>query len=519
MPARAGQKPKPAPMRMLTKTDFTRFLQCGKYLWLSKFKKELALPPDEHMKRIFEQGHEVEAFADELFKGGVCVEADDIFDAERESRALVEKGCKTIFHATAIAKATKSAAKPQLMAEADIIKYNPKAKAWDLYEVKSTNSVQDKHIPDVCFQKITFQKAGYKINKTYLVHLNREFVKNGPIDPEKLIMKEDISDRVKEMELSVEKNIPFALAVLQEQEEVHVRIVKQCRNPNDCLFIPHCWRDVPKYSVYELTSIKEAKLVELLDKGIVKIKDVPGDFPLSRYQSLQVKAVKTREPVIEKEKFRKALKSLKYPLYFLDYETFGSAIPVWDGTKPHQQIPFQYSLHVARGPEDLMLGEKELEHNEFLARGKENPMPALLKQLKRDMDTNKGTVLVWNKGFEMDKNRKMAALYPRYKSFLESVNERVFDLMGPFKSRLFVDKDFEGTCSLKYVLPVLGGGVSYEDLEISEGSDVGRQWYLTNFGGLPEAEIKRIRRMLLEYCGRDTYAIVRVLRTVKKMVE
>ena len=513
--------------KMLSKSNYMNFRQCRKYLWLEKFRPELKPEISEQQDSVFKMGYAVEDFAEKLFKGGVAVEHDDNFVMEKKTRELIKKGCKTIFQATAIAEApvaakTRTAAKTLLLVRADIIKYNPKAKAWDIYEVKGTNSVKDHHPPDVAFQKITFQRAGYKINKTYLGHLNREFVKNGPIDPKELIKIEDISDLVKEMEPQVLADIPLAFKVLKETDEVQVRIVNQCyKNPYDCPFIDYCWKSVPEYSIYELSGANAAKLVELLDMGIVKIKDVPEGMFDKKKSLHQIKAVKTGKPVIEKEELREALKGLKYPFYFLDYETMSRGVPIWDGTSPHQAVPFQYSLHVARSPEDILkpeYGAGAMEHYEFLPESAENPVPELLKQLKKDIGPKGGTVVVWTT-YEKTCHNSMAEMIPEYKPFLDSLNDRMFDLAVPFDKRFYVDADFGGRYSLKNVLPVLGEGLSYEDLKIQEGSDVGRQWYLSVAGGMPVADAKRLRLDLLKYCSRDTYAEVRILRTVRGIVK
>jgi hypothetical protein len=199
------------------------------------------------------------------------------------------------------------------------------------------------------------------------------------------------------------------------------------------------------------------------------------------------------------------LAALQYPLYFLDYETVNPAVPLWDGTRPYQQVCFQYSLHVLREA-----GGK-LEHFEHLAEGRENPIPALLKQLKHDIADDKGSVIVWYKSFEMTRNQEMAALFPEYRDFLESVNGRVYDLMEIFKQLLFVHPGFGGSCSIKAVLPALVPELSYDNLEdIREGTMAGIRWLQLNFGkGLEDAD--RVRQNLLNYCERDTLAMVRVM--------
>lgn len=499
-------------MRLLSKSNFNHYLQCTKYLWLEKFRPELKEATDEQTQHVFDVGNQVDGLAQALFKGGVSAYDSDNFESERLTRDLIKKGHKTIYQPTTLAKAKPGDAVPRLLARADIIKYNTVARAWDIYEVKSGNSYdKDIHCPDVTFQKLVFEGAGYKINKTFLVHLNGEYVKDGPLDVKKLFMKEDISSDVKEAEKEEKADILKAIAILDQKDEVQVKILSQCGKPYECPFKPYCWKAIPEHSIYDLTQ-NDSLLEKLLDMGIMKIKDISDDFRLPRAKELQVIAEKTQKPHIEKENLADSLKTLEYPLYFLDYETtYMVAIPIWDGTSPYQQVPFQYSLHIQRTPNG------KLEHYEFLAKGKDNPVPELLAHLKQDIDTEKGTVIVWNKTFEMGKNKEMSIISPKHKKFLESVNNRVFDLMVPFKKRYYVHPGFEGSCSIKHVLPTLAPDLSYKNLKITQGGEASLSWQQMNFGGLKDSEQKKIYEDLLKYCEMDTYAMVRILEVVRKI--
>jgi hypothetical protein len=320
-----------------------------------------------------------------------------------------------------------------------------------------------------------------------------------------------------------------------------VKIVKQCSSPYECPFIPYCWPQagIPETnSIYDLTRINESTLVELLDRGIMRIEDIPDDIELGKEQAAQVQTAKTQQPIIDRAGIKKALKKLQYPLYFLDYETVGPAIPLWDSTRSYQQVCFQYSLHVLREPPKK--GAKgKLEHYEYLAEGGDsrraanivaaaprNPVPGLLKQLKHDIADDQGSVIVWYKSFEMTRNQEMAEMYPEYRDFLESVNGRIYDLRDIFKDLLYVHPDFRGSTSIKAVLPALVPELSYDNLEdIREGTMAGLRWLQLNFGGsdLTEAERvqgtdeerTRVRQNLLNYCERDTLAMVRVMDVVR----
>lgn len=489
---------------MLTKSDYLRYLQCKKYLWLHKKRKDLIGEVTEAQQVIFDQGEEVETYAHQLFKEGKTV-GRDVFAAEKETKDFIDSGVEVLYQATAVSD--------QLLARADIFQYDSASKAWDIYEIKSPTEVQPEHIYDVCFQKVVFQKAGYKIGKTFLVHINKEYIRHGKIDPRGLLTVVDVTEEVANLESIVESDIPKALAATNEEEEPNVRIIKQCKKPHPCPFIDYCWKNIPKYSVYNLNRINEKKLTDLLDDGVMEVKNIPLNFPMTDAQLNQVTVAQTQEPLIDYAGITASIGELKYPLYFFDYETFASAVPFFDGAKPYQQICFQYSLHVRRSK------GAELEHYEFLARGKENPVPDLLKQLQKDISTPDGTVLVWYKGFEMSRNTEMGEMFPEYKDFLASVNARVFDLMEVFQKQYYVHPQFKGSCSIKKVLPVLVPELSYSNLEIQEGGAAMRKYYEMNFETEDEEKREKIYENLLKYCGQDTFAMIKILGVLEQILE
>jgi len=485
----------------LSKTDYNNYLQCSKQLWLSKFRKNLKPEITEIQQFVFDQGHLVEAYADKLFPNGATVK-NWYEKGRRETQTLISNGRKTIFQANALTN--------DLYCKADILNFNEKTGLWDLYEVKSTTKVKPEHIPDVCFQKIAFERDGIPIGQTYLIHVNRQYVKKGEIDPKKLLTINDITDDVENLKQITEQNIPKALEILKLARELKISIGKQCDNPYECAFKEYCWAYVPEFSIFDINRINQKQLTELQDLNIEKIADIPDDFELTEKQQNQVEATKQGKAIIDKEAIKSELSQLKYPLYFLDYETFAPAIPLFDGLKPYQHMAFQYSLHVVEREGD------EPKHFEYLHTGRDNPIPALLKSMRANIG-DAGSVIVWYKGFEMGRNEEMAEMYPEYAAFLESVNARVFDLMDIFKDQHYVDADFKGSCSIKKVLPILVPELSYDDLEdVQEGSLASLYWYKYVYGG---SEVKeRVEANLLKYCELDTMAMVSVWGRLREII-
>ena len=478
---------------MLTKSNYIQYIQCQKLLWSYKNKKEIFPEVSELDQAVFDQGYEVENWARKLFGKGK--EVENFFQkGQEETKKYVADGEELIFQATAMPK--------DLFVRADILKYNKRTKSWDIYEVKSSSEVKEEHIPDLCFQKIAFERDGYKIGKTYLVHINSEYIRKGKIEPKKLLTIEDISKQVENYRSTAEANIPKALKLIEQKKDPTCEIGRQCKHPYECPLKDKCWSSLPEYSIYDLKRINESKLQALKDMKVLEITDIPDDFELSDSQANQILVAKTGKTIIDKESIQEALNNLEYPLYFLDYETYSSAVPLFDGTHPFQNICFQYSLHVIRSQ-----GAK-VEHYEFLHTDQTNPIPKLLLNLVQHIGST-GSVIVWNKSFEMTRNDEMGKQYPKYAKALKSINDRVFDLMEIFRKQFYVHPDFRGSCSIKYVLPVIVPSLNHKNLEgIQEGGTASLYWFKHIFSNSPEKE-KTIKH-LLKYCDLDTLAMVEI---------
>ena len=486
---------------MLSKSQFLKYIQCYKYLWLYKFRRDL-LPEetDESLQRIFDEGYEVEDYARKLFPKGV--KAEGLYEtAKKNTDKLIKDGNKVIFQATAMANS--------LYAMADIFVKN--GDKWDIYEVKSSTQVKDIHVIDLSFQKTCFESAGYKIGKTHLVVINTSYVRKGKIDPKKLLKIEDISFDVRNLISETKLNIESALKLIKSPKEPQVRILKQCNSPYECPFIDYCWKDVPDHSIYDIAcGLSEKKLNELLDQGILEIKDIPEDF-LTRDRAIMHRhVVKHNKVHIEPENIKEDLSNLKYPLYFLDYETFSPAIPLFDGYKPYQRIVFQFSLHVQEKP-----GGK-LKHYEFLAKDFKDPTEDLLKALKSFI-THKGTAISWNATFEKGCNSEMGKRSLKYASFLKSVNDSMYDLMLIFRKGYYVHKNFHGSASIKKVLPVLIPKLSYKNLNIQEGGTASDSWKTLIDPDIDKKEKDKLYRDMLDYCCMDTIAMVEILNFLHKI--
>ena len=489
---------------MLSKTQFIYYLQCPKYLWLYKNKKEL-YKGEEDLDYKQLQGESVEFWVYSQYKEGVDCEAEggDIFKSIDKTKEIMNSGGQVLIQ--------PSFYDGDLFCRNDLLVFDKKSKKWDLIEVKSSTKVEDLHITDVAFQKVCLENCGLKINKTYLYFVNNEYVRKGDIEPKKLIKKEDITERVLLVEAGLKERIKEALVFIEKiVKEPDVKIIKQCHNPYDCAFLEYCWKDIPKHSIYNL-SLKEKYLMELVEKNKINIEDVSEDI-ISRENKKKYYLAKITDKIfIDKEGIDSELSNLVFPLYFLDYESYNPAVPLFDGYKPYQQMVFQYSLHIKESP------KSKVEHYQFLADKWEDPCPELLKSLTNQIG-NVGTIVVWNDVFEKGRNEEMAEMYPKFKEKLLSINSRVYDLGTPFKKNYYVHKEFKGGWSIKVVLPVMVPTLSHKNLNIQEGGTASESYRELIDKSIEKTEKEKLKDDMLEYCKMDTLAMVEIFNKLSSVI-
>ena len=391
-----------------------------------------------------------------------------------------------------------------LYARADILV--PVKDKWDIIEVKSSTSVKPEHIHDVSFQKYVYEKAGLKIRNCYLMHLNNEYVRKGDIDVKKLFVKEDITADVEGVSEGIIERISEMFDIINDVNCPDIPIHEGCFKPYNCPVEEECWGFLPENSVFELYRGGK-KCFELLDNGIHHLKDIPSSCKLNDKQKIQCSCGKTGKIHIDRKEIKKFLDKLKYPLYFMDFETYNTAVPLYDGLKPYSQICFQFSLHVQND---------KIEHYEFLA-SNGDPRKEFIASLKEVLGSE-GSIIVYNESFEKKRLEELGELFPEYSDWVKSVNKRIVDLIVPFRNFGYYNLKQKGKCGLKQVLPAITSK-GYDELLINQGGDASQQYFYAVHGGASEAEIKKIRKALLEYCKLDTEGMVWIVDELRGIVE
>lgn len=490
----------------LSKSDFLLYLKHPAWLWLKKHNPKKLPPIDDSLQQRFDEGHTFEAYAEALFPGGTTLGFNDFDEYQTlpaRTQTAITRGDQTLFQARLEAD--------ELTCISDILTRNHTG--YDLYEIKSSTKVKPEHLVDLAFQYLVLTRSGLKIDRIFVIHVNNQYERAGEIDSNKITITTNVTQDVLDHLKQVESDIEQALSVMHSttMPDPSPRFVRMSAMGEWLPIYKNLYPDLPVDSIYRLASPSAKLLGELEDQGIATIKQIPAAVKLSTKQSWQREAAISGQPIVHQERIKHFLDSLTYPLYFLDYETLGSVIPRFDGMRPYQQLPFQYSLHVITSPGATLM------HVEFLHTENSNPSPALIAQLQENIGPT-GTILTWNQGFEKGCHDTMATMFPEHATFLHGLNDRVRDLMEPFAKGWYFDARFGGSASIKKVLPVLVPTLSYDELSVNNGVMAQQLWMGTILDEVLESETHTIMCDLLRYCELDTLAMVEIHNYLIKVV-
>lgn len=488
----------PKPPAFLSKTKYLDGVKCPKLLWYEYNKTEAVPKPDAVTQAIFDQGTRVGEIAQKLYPNGIKIEREQMPEKTHAKSLEAIKLRQPLFESGLIYG--RAYALPDILVPAE-------GGAWDLIEVKSGSKIEDVHYMDVAFQKYVYSGAGLKIQRCYLMHINTEYVRKGEIEPKKLLTKEEITEEIKPYLSGIKSSIDELLNIISDKEP-KVKIGPQCSKPYVCPLKEHCWGFLPEGDIFQLRGKKE-RLYELLDQGILKVADIPMEDWLSEKQLIQVNSHRTGKAHVDREGINDFLAGLKYPLYFLDFETLSAAIPAYDLTHPFEAIPFQFSLHIISKE-----GTKPVHHG-YLAPGDVDPRPEVLARLKKLLG-EAGTIVAYSMSFELTCLKDAAEAYPEYRSWFEKLQKRFVDLLALFRSFYYYHPAQEGSASIKNVLPAMTER-SYEGMEIADGGTASLEYERVTFGSnIEEKDRQRVRQALEEYCKLDTQAMIDVYEALKK---
>lgn len=449
-------------MTQISKSDYIYSLKHPAWLWLKKHDPSKIPPVSDSLQAIFNQGHEFEKYAEVQFVGGVKIKFDPYNTMARRTKDVIASGAEVVFQPKFGYK--------DFTCISDIVKFVGD-NTVDLYEIKSSTGVRKDHLYDLAFQAMLLRQNGYEVRNIFVIHVDNTYVRHGEIEPAKLTKTVDVTREVAEL-------ADFTV----ENTKIASKIVASKTMPD------------PSYE----------------NLGILGTKSDWKPIYENLFPSV-TEALPSGKPEINHDEIKQFLSSFKYPLYFLDYETMMSLVPRFDGQSPYQQIPMQYSLHILHSP------DAQLEHKEFLHTNKTNPACLLSTQLIKDIGSE-GSVVTWNMFFEKSCNTLLGKFCPEISEAMQAINERVVDLMIPFKSKWYNDPRFEGSASIKNVLPVICPELSYQDLVINKGEQAQTIWMNTVIDGKNSEIREQVFADLRKYCALDTYAMVAIWQTLKESI-
>lgn len=491
----------------ISKSAFLSARQCEKRLYLQKHQRELAAPRAEDQLAMMQMGIEVGELARKRYPGGVLVEVSpDLHGEERKAaqlaltKSLLETEVPAIFEATFEYQG--------LFVRVDIMVRHPKG--WAVYEVKASTNPKKKHLDDLALQVFVLKGLAVHIKRAGVMLLNNRYEKSGDINLEQLFRVKDFTKKCLMQREEIAWDLKHYQELIEKESVPDVSIGAHCTSPYECEFREHCWAGIPRDSILSLSGNK-AVAWAFWEKGIKRMEDIPDEEleALSPMQKLHVQAQKDQLVHLDRNALSEFLDGLNGPLHFLDFETFASAIPMYDGSGPYEQIPFQFSLHIQQG--------EKLIHRSFLADATlgEDPRKAFTEALLESISPD-GDILVYNISFERRIIQHLAHHLEEFAVPLNKLIHRMKDLIDPFSERMVYFPGMKGKTSIKNVLPALVPEMSYAHLDIANGATASFEFAQLMQKKSPDNEAE-IRQQLLNYCEQDTLAMVEILRVLQSL--
>lgn len=486
----------------LSKSTLIRGLQCQKSLYLYKTAYQTRDKIDKVQQHIFNRGHRIGEMGRHLFPGGRDVSPPNPYSYDASiaaTTALVSMDFPVIYEA--------SFKYQGVMVALDILVQ--KEGKWYAYEVKSSFKISKTYLLDAAIQYYVITKSGVKLEDFYILHLNGDYIKNGDLDLNQLFKATSVKEQVIEQQPFIIQTIKEATETLSKDEAPDISIGKHCFKPYTCDFRGTCWNGIEKNQIFDIGGINLDEKIDLYLQGKHLLSDLPVEYLEREKVKLQSEALNTQAAILKKEALKDFFSQIEFPLYFFDLEAFQSAVPLYDGTSPFQNIPFQFSIDY------LDKEDSAPKHFEFLADGKQDPRANFLNQFLEYTELP-GKIVVFNTLMEIGVLNQLSNLFPNKKEAIKNRIDRMIDFEFPFKNNLYYHPMMNGGYSMKAILPTLVEGLGYNSLIIKEGQEA-----MAIFNDLmyetDQTKIDYWRKHLLEYCNMDTRGLMLTFIALKRI--
>ena len=483
----------------ISKSQYLVGLDCKKALWLSKNRKDLDASPDASAEYRYQVGNEVGDIAKRFFGAGYENQRKyfEIEEAYKDTKDRIGEGETLLYEGLAIHTKNKAHARADVLRQKD--------GSWELYEVKSSTSAKDYHIDDLSFQFMVFNDFGLDLKKIGVLHLNKNYKRKKDIKINSLLEISDVTENVLAQQNDISQKVEDILAVYYAEHEPSIDIGSHCK---DCSYKEYCWREKPKYNIFNIYRGSKAEKI-YKNNASVAIEDLSKDEYPKGNKKIDVQSYLTNEIYLNKKKLTNFLDQIEFPIFYLDFETFSPAIPLFLDTKPYQHIPFQLSLHI----EEKRGGV--LKHKKYLHKQKNDPRLLFAETLIK-ICQKKGTILVYNQSFEMNIIKLLAESFPHIKDDLLALNDRMVDLLEPFRSRYVYSSKQMSSASIKKVLPAFTSK-SYNNLAIQDGLSASIKYEDFFNKRMTGEELEAYWEAVDKYCELDTMGMVDLLKSIRTL--
>ena len=486
--------PRGSPSRFpLSKSRYLAGLQCHKRLYLEVHSPDLASEADEQLEARLEMGIQIGELARKSFPGGILVDVESLGIAgavARTSELMADSNVSAVFEGMF--------SYGDVRVRVDVLE-RAKGSTWRLIEVKSSTQVKEDHLDDVAIQAYVLAGAGAVLEQSVLMHINNQYVyPGGDLDLGQLFLRQDVTSEVAARQSEIAGRLAAMREMLTASSPPAIEPDHHCFNPYECPFWDHCTKAKPARWVFYLPGGRRT-FQELVSQGIQTIDEIPLGFRLTSIQQRMKDNVEWVGSGL-----RGALAEVRHPIHHLDFETFMPAIPRYPNTRPYQTIPFQWSNHIVSG-------DGQMRHEQYLCTDPKDPREEFVLTLLNSIG-REGTICVYS-GYEARILEELADAFPGFRSDIDRAIERFWDLLSVIRAHYY-HPEFEGSFSIKSVLPAVVPDLGYEDLEIQEGGMASLQYYRMIFEVGDETERTRLRTALLKYCERDTLAMVELRKAL-----
>jgi predicted RecB family nuclease len=472
-------------MGYINKTVFINYIDCPTLGWMTK-RRLIPRQKGLNDELLMLEGRNIHKLSWKLFPQARKAQKSEIITSEQHTGQLIEEGCETILEASFTADG--------FSVRTDILQKNDSGK-WHLFEVKSGSKYKVKYAEDMAFSAMVLAKCGIDVESSVLMHLSNAYRLG--MDDRMLFNSLDCTEKVA---LKTQEYLAVSQKAFDDIESDKMPEPYLKRNCKNCPAFDNCAGKGVKNHIFDLPRLSGTAIEELISMGIDTIEKVPEDFELTQHQRV-VKNCVINNTVYISADLKTELDNIKYPVFYLDFESVTTIMPLYRAIAPHTQLLTQFSVDKSEKAPEVC------EHFEYIADHTKDCRRERAEKLVECLG-KEGSIITYSNS-EKIAIGKLSGMFPDLCEDLKNIAERIVDLEAIVRKNYY-DIRFRGRSSIKKVLPVMIPEMNYEGLVIGEGGDAAAAFAFMAMGLYGEEEILETKKNLLKYCAQDTFAMVKI---------